>query len=277
MYQDSIVNFATSGEHKAHIVRTQLFDFLIGAAMAGAYIGFGDIIMFPAGAHVDPAWAHLIMGAVFSSALTIVVFAGSELFTGTAMYMPLAVLTRRAGVVDMILVWVAAWVGNLIGAVVLAGLFHLAGGGVLLGDGSQEFFAVVSAKMSASSLALFARGILCNWLVCLAIWMAGRTDNAAAKIMLIFWPITIFVAAGYEHSVANMFTFSMALLGDHPANITLAGAVHNLIWVTLGNLIGGAIFMALGYWAQFQSSGHVSFVPATTPIRTGASHKQSQT
>jgi len=209
--------------------------------------------------------------------LTIVVFAGSELFTGTAMYMPLAVLTRRAGVVDMILVWVAAWVGNLIGAVVLAGLFHLAGGGVLLGDGSQEFFAVVSAKMSASSLALFARGILCNWLVCLAIWMAGRTDNAAAKIMLIFWPITIFVAAGYEHSVANMFTFSMALLGDHPANITLAGAVHNLIWVTLGNLIGGAIFMALGYWAQFQSSGHVSFVPATTPIRTGASHKQSQT
>lgn len=277
MYQDSIVNFATSGEHKAHIVRTQLFAFLIGAAMAGAYIGFGDIIMFTAGAHVDPAWAHLIMGAVFSSALTIVVFAGSELFTGTAMYMPLAVLTRRAGVVDMILVWVAAWVGNLIGAVVLAGLFHLAGGGVLLGDGSQEFFAVVSAKMSASSLALFARGILCNWLVCLAIWMAGRTDNAAAKIMLIFWPITIFVAAGYEHSVANMFTFSMALLGDHPANITLAGAVHNLIWVTLGNLIGGAIFMALGYWAQFQSSGHVSFVPATTPIRTGDSHKQSQT
>jgi nitrite transporter NirC len=267
MYQDSIDHFAQSGEEKAEEVRSHFPAFLIGAAMAGAYIGFGDIIMFTAGAHADPAWAHLVMGVVFSSALTIVVFAGSELFTGTAMYMPLAVLTRRSRVADMLLVWIAAWIGNLIGAVVLAGLFHLAGGGVLLGDGSQAFFSIVSAKMSAGSLELLARGILCNWLVCLAIWMAGRTENAAAKIMLIFWPITIFVAAGYEHSVANMFTFSMALMGEHPANITLAAAVHNLIWVTLGNLIGGAVFMALGYWLQVHGTGHVSFVPAPVRVR----------
>ncbi len=276
MYEDTIVNFAESGEHKALIVRRQFLAFLVGAAMAGAYIGFGDILMFTAGAHADAAWAHLIMGAVFSSALTIVVFAGSELFTGTAMYMPLAVLTRRAGLSDMLLVWCAAWIGNLIGAAILAGLFHMAGGGVLLGDGSQEFFSVVSAKMSAGGLELLARGILCNWLVCLAIWMAGRTDNAAAKIMLIFWPITIFVAAGYEHSVANMFTFAMALMGDHPANITLGGAVHNLVWVTLGNLIGGSIFMGLGYWVQFQSSGHVSFAPAPAAIRAEVSAKRNQ-
>ncbi len=276
MYEDTIVNFAESGEHKALLMRRQFLAFLVGAAMAGAYIGFGDILMFTAGAHADAAWAHLIMGAVFSSALTIVVFAGSELFTGTAMYMPLAVLTRRAGLSDMLLVWCAAWIGNLIGAAILAGLFHMAGGGVLLGDGSQEFFSVVSAKMSASGLELLARGILCNWLVCLAIWMAGRTDNAAAKIMLIFWPITIFVAAGYEHSVANMFTFAMALMGDHPANITLGGAVHNLVWVTLGNLIGGSIFMGLGYWVQFQSSGHVSFAPAPAAIRAEVSAKRNQ-
>ncbi len=276
MYQDSITTFAESGGHKALIVRTQFFAFLVGAAMAGAYIGFGDIVMFTAAAHVDPAWAHLIMGIVFSSALTIVVFAGSELFTGTAMYMPLAMLTGRAGVTDTLLVWCSAWIGNLFGAVILASLFHMAGGGVLLGDGSQAFFSAVSAKMSAGSLELFARGILCNWLVCLAIWMAGRTDNAAAKIMLIFWPITIFVAAGYEHSVANMFTFSMALIGDHPANITVGGAVHNLIWVTLGNLIGGSVFMALGYWVQFHSTGHVSFVPApvTVPARNSADRNE---
>jgi nitrite transporter NirC len=104
----------------------------------------------------------------------------------------------------------------------------MAGGGVLLGDGSQTFFSIVSAKMSAGSVELVARGILCNWLVCLAIWMAGRTDNAAAKIMLIFSPITIFVAAGYEHSVANMFIFSMALMGDHPATSPLS--VRSTIW-----------------------------------------------
>ncbi|MDI7864228.1 formate/nitrite transporter family protein [Rhizobiaceae bacterium n13] len=276
MYQDSITSFAESGAHKALVVRTQPFAFLIGAAMAGAYIGFGDILMFTVAAHVDPAWMHLVMGVVFSSALTIVVFAGSELFTGTAMYMPLAVLTRRARISDMLFVWCSAWMGNLIGAVILAGLFHMAGGGVLLGDGSQSFFAAVSAKMSAGSLALFARGILCNWLVCLAIWMAGRTDNAAAKIMLIFWPITIFVAAGYEHSVANMFTFAMALMGDHPENITLAGAAHNMVWVTLGNLVGGAVFMALGYWAQFRSSGHVSFVPTTAAVRVKVSADRSR-
>jgi nitrite transporter NirC len=91
--------------------------------------------------------------------------------------------------------------------------------------------------------------------------MAARTDNAAAKIMLIFWPITIFVAAGYEHSVANMFTFAMALIGEHPKDITLAGAAHNLLWVTLGNLVGGSVFMAAGYWLQGRNDGHVSFAP----------------
>ncbi len=270
MYEDSVNNLAEAGAHKAQVVKTQFFAFLIGAAMAGAYIGFGDVLMFTAGAHADPAWSHLVMGVVFSSALTIVVFAGSELFTGTAMYMPLAVLTRRAGIGDMIAVWCAAWVGNLVGAVILAGLIYLAGGGVMLGDGSAAFFTIVSGKMSAGSLALLARGILCNWLVCLAIWMAGRTDNAAAKIMLIFWPITIFVASGFEHSVANMFTFSLALIGDHPADVTFAGAAHNLVWVTLGNILGGAIFMALGYWAQFYSSGHVSFTPEAMPVRIRA-------
>jgi nitrite transporter len=270
MYEDSVNSFAEAGAHKAQVVKTQLLAFLIGAAMAGAYIGFGDVLMFTVGAHVDPAWSHLVMGVVFSSALTIVVFAGSELFTGTAMYMPLAALTGRARIVDVIAVWCAAWIGNLVGAVILAGLIHLAGGGVMLGDGSVEFFAIVSGKMSAGSLTLLARGILCNWLVCLAIWMAGRTDNAAAKIMLIFWPITIFVASGFEHSVANMFTFSLALIGDHPPGVTIAGAAHNLVWVTLGNLIGGAVFMALGYWAQFYSSGHVSFTPEAMTVRISA-------
>jgi nitrite transporter NirC len=270
MYEDSVNSFAEAGAHKAQVVRTQFLAFLIGAAMAGAYIGFGDVLMFTAGAHVDPAWSHLVMGIVFSSALTIVVFAGSELFTGTAMYMPLAVLTRRARIGDVIAVWCAAWIGNLFGAVILAALIHLAGGGVMLGDGSAAFFKIVAGKMSAGSLELLARGILCNWLVCLAIWMAGRTENAAAKIMLIFWPITIFVASGFEHSVANMFTFSMALFGDHPAGVTLSGAIHNLVWVTIGNLIGGAVFMALGYWAQFYSSGHVSFTPQPAPTRVRA-------
>lgn len=258
MYQDTIDNFAAVGAHKAMMVRRHLFAFLIGSLMAGAYIGFGDIILFTSVAHVDAAYAHLLGGVVFASALTLCVFAGADLFTGTAMYMPFAVMKKQSSTLDMVLVWVSCWIGNLVGAIVLAALLHMAGGGVLLTDGSDAFFKAVAAKMGASSEALFARGLLCNWLVCLAIWMSARTKNDAAKLGLIFWPIMIFVASGFEHSVANMFAFAMALLGDHPANITLEGAIHNEIWVTLGNLVGGGVFMATGYWLQRGQTGHPS-------------------
>jgi nitrite transporter NirC len=258
MYQDTIANFAAVGEHKAQMVRRHLFAFLIGSMMAGAYIGFGDIILFTSIAHLDSAWSHLIGGSVFAAALTICVFAGSDLFTGTAMYMPFALANKQANLADVVMVWISCWIGNLAGAILLAAIFHMAGGGVLLGDGNTVFFNAVAAKMSASSSALFARGLLCNWLVCLAIWMSSRTKSDAAKLGLIFWPIMIFVASGFEHSVANMFAFAMALLGDHPANVTLEGAFHNEIWVTLGNLVGGGVMVAAGYLLQRRQTGHAS-------------------
>jgi nitrite transporter NirC len=149
------------------------------------------------------------------------------------------------------------WIGNLIGSVVLAVILHAAGGGVLLTDGSAVFFKAVSAKMSAPGLALFSKGLLCNWLVCLAIWMAARTNNDGAKLGLIFWPIFAFVASGFEHSVANMFVFALALIGEHPDEI----------FVTLGNLAGGAIFMGLGYWLQEGGIGHPS--KARVPASAG--------
>lgn len=148
--------------------------------------------------------------------------------------------------------------GNFAGAFLLAVLFKLGGGGVLLGDGSPAFFAAVAAKISAPAHELFARGIICNWLVCLAIWMSYRTENDAAKVFLIFWPIMIFVAAGFEHCVANMFAFSLALLGPHPATISVYGALHNLVFVTLGNIVGGGIMVAFGYWVQFAGTAQAA-------------------
>jgi len=258
MYAETIDKFAKTGAAKAALIARSPLAYLIGAAMAGVYIGFGDILMFSVGAHVDPAYAHLIMGSVFACALTFVIFAGSELFTGTAMYMPIAVLRGTTSPANMLLVWVVCWIGNVLGAVILAYILHMAGGGVLLTDGATGFFKAVSAKMSAPGSVLFAKGLLCNWLVCLAVWMAARTENDAAKLIVIFWAIFAFVASGFEHSVANMFVFALALIADHPADITFAGAVHNELFVTLGNLAGGAIFMGLGYWAQQRSEGHPS-------------------
>jgi len=266
MYTDTVDHFADVGSQKLAVLARAPFAFLIGAMMAGAYIGFGDILMFSVGAHVDPAYAHLIMGAVFACALTIVIFAGSELFTGMAMYMTCASLKRKSGLGGTVGVWAMCWIGNLAGCAILAYLVSLAGGGVLLGDGSAMFYKAVEAKMSAAGPALFARGVLCNWLVCLAIWMCSRTKSDAAKLGLIFWPIFAFVASGFEHSVANMFAFALALMGDHPAEITLAGALHNLLWVTLGNLVGGGLFVAMGYWAQ----GRAAVRTATAPLSGAA-------
>ncbi len=116
-----------------------------------------------------------------------------------------------------------------------------------------------AAKMNGSAIELLARAILCNWLVCLALWMAGRTSNDAAKCIVIFWCLFAFIASGFEHSVANMTLFSVALLGEHPESVSLAGMAHNLVWVTLGNLISGSLFMGVAYWLYSggNKSGHI--------------------
>ena len=100
----------------------------------------------------------------------------------------------------------------------------------------------------APEISLFARAVLCNWLVCLAIWMAGRTQSDAAKCIGIFWCLFGFIGSGYEHSVANMTLLVIALWGSHPDTVTWGGLVHNLFWVTIGNIVAGAGIMGVGYW-----------------------------
>ena len=112
---------------------------------------------------------------------------------------------------------------------------------------------VADYKMNSPATELIARGILCNWLVCLAIWMSARVKSESAKAIMIFWCLFAFIASGFEHSVANMTLLSLALLADHPESISLAGMAHNLIWVTLGNIIAGVFFMAIGYTAANQT------------------------
>jgi nitrite transporter NirC len=123
------------------------------------------------------------------------------------------------------------------------------GGGLALAGKSPLIINVAAAKMNAPALELVARAMLCNWLVCLAIWTSARMTNDAAKCIAIFWCLYAFIASGFEHSVANMTLLSIALMADHPANVTIAGMGWNLLWVTLGNVISGAGIMGLGYWA----------------------------
>jgi len=248
MYTDTINFLANLAVSKLALLKRNPVGFFIGSMMAGAYVGIGIILSFVVGSTADPAYQKLIMGASFGIALTLVVFAGSELFTGHTMYMTFGWLQRMTSGLNLTAVWLVVWIGNLVGSAGLAALFVLGGATGLVDDSSSFLNQVVSAKMNAPAIELMARAILCNWLVCLALWMSARTQNDAAKAIVIFWCLFAFVASGFEHSVANMTLFSIALLGEHPESVSLLGMGYNLFWVTLGNLLSGGLFMGLGYW-----------------------------
>ena len=248
MYRKSIDYFANFARDKVKALKRNPGGFFVGSMMAGAYVGFGIILIFVLGSAADPQSKKLIMGASFGIALTLVVFAGAELFTGHNMYMPLALFKKKITSNDLILVWVTVWVGNLVGSAFVGILFVLGGASGIIDVIDSFVNHVAIDKMNASVVQLLARAMLCNWLVCLALWMAARTSNDTAKCIVIFWCLFGFIASGFEHSVANMTLFSIALLGEHPEAVSLYGAGYNLFWVTIGNLLSGSLFMAGGYW-----------------------------
>jgi nitrite transporter NirC len=148
---------------------------------------------------------------------------------------------------EMIQNWAWCYLGNFLGASLFCILIFLSG--VFSSITSDHFLMIVAAnKMSLSTSELFFRGILCNWLVCLAIWCTLRTKNDAAKIMMILWILLTFIVSGYEHSIANMAILGLALIHPSPDTVTLAGYFSNIVPVTLGNIVGGTIFVGCLYW-----------------------------
>ncbi|HXQ49915.1 MAG TPA: nitrite transporter NirC [Stellaceae bacterium] len=249
MFLETVDQFAASAVAKSAFLKRSPLGFWISAMMAGAYVGLGIILIFSIGSDADPAYRGLIMGASFGIALTLVILAGSELFTGHTMVMSLGVLRGKVTLGELGACWTMSWLGNLAGCAVLALLFVAGGGGAMLHSKSNFIMAVATAKMTAPAVSLFARAVLCNWLVCLAIWMAGRTQSDAAKCIAIFWCLFGFIGSGYEHSIANMTLLLIALFSSHPDTVTWGGFAYNMIWVTLGNAVAGSVFMATAYWA----------------------------
>ncbi|AHD08915.1 formate/nitrite transporter family protein [Phaeobacter gallaeciensis] len=248
-YLTSITNFSDTAHSKRFLLENQPMEFFALAMMAGAYVGLGILLIFSVGQGVSESIRPIVMGASFGIALMLVIFAGSELFTGHTMYMTIGALTGRTSIKDLAKCWSVSWCGNLIGALFLAVLFVYGGGGRVLGsDDSNLVLDIAEKKMAADALALFLNGILCNWLVCLAIWTSSRVKSDTAKIALIWFCLYAFIAAGFEHSVANMTVFSVALLSEQNEAISLLGALRNLAFVSAGNAVAGAGIMGLGYW-----------------------------
>jgi nitrite transporter len=269
MVRGEIERVAAQAQAKADYLERAPSGYLILSVLAGAYLAFGITLIYCVGAPfaADGAAAQkLVMGCAFGVALTLVIFAGSELFTGNNMVCAIGALNESITWKMLGRIWGVSLIGNLAGSLGLAWL--IAQSGVLShAPQSDLLFKSVAAKMSLSGWELFTRGILCNWLVCLAVWMAGRTTSDAAKLLLIFWCLFAFVGSGFEHSIANQSLLGMALFLPHPDSITWNGFLWNQTWVIAGNVIGGSVFVGGLYWMVGRSRAslrHESIVPALT-------------
>ena len=201
MYSETITQCAANAARIVRLAKSNPISFWLSAAMAGAYIGLGIILIFTLGNLLEPALRPLVMGATFGIALTLVVIAGSELFTGHTMYLTFGLKCKEITHRQMWLVLPQTWLANLLGAIFVATLYYYAATPLLFSD-TSIIHSVALAKTTASAEALFFRGIFCNWLVCLAIWMACRVEGAA-KFIAIWWCLFAFVACGYEHCIAK--------------------------------------------------------------------------
>ncbi len=234
--------------------------------LAGVYIGFGaclaTLIGHDAAKYLGIGLSRLVTGAVFSVGLMLVVIAGAELFTGNNL-MLMSVLDRKAHFKKMLFKWFVVFVANFIGSVFLAYLYYKTNlwkmGDMAVGLSAIK---IANAKVGLTFTEAFTRGILCNWLVCLAVWMAIASREIIGKIFAIFFPIMAFVALGFEHSIANMYFIPLgiflkasSIFADPALNLSgltwSAFFVKNLIPVTIGNIIGGGFFVGLLYWMVY--------------------------
>lgn len=271
---------------------------MILGLLAGVYIGFGanlaTTIGCDAATYVGNGIGQLLFGGVFAVGLMLVVIGGSELFTGNNMFMVVGALDGTIGWGDVAKNWTLVWIANFIGSlllvyIVVGGFYGGESVGLFKGAIAAKAIAVAKGKVELTWLSAFCRAILCNWLVCMAVWLALASKDVIGKVWAIWFPIMAFVASGFEHSVANMYFIPMGLeLVNHPAVLDAAaklslskdlaaaatspeaiaamdtfknGALASLTWpkfimnnlipVTLGNIVGGGFFVGGLYWFSY--------------------------
>ncbi len=231
---------------------------IILSFLAGVYISMAGLIAIIAGYGMpsitdgNPGLVKLLMGATFPVGLMLVVLAGGELFTGNTAYFIPSVMNGEQPLKNMFRNWALVWCGNFIGALFfgyfLVHLTHVVDGEVW----NNGFAKIAHSKTSYPFYVTMLKGVGANWLVCLAMWLAMASKNVTGKIIGMWWPVMVFVAIGYEHSIANMFFLPMAMFKG-VTDITIIDLfVKNLIPATVGNIIGGSIFVAMAYWYSLQ-------------------------
>jgi formate transporter len=229
-----------------------LVPLVVLGVLAGAFIAFGAMFftLTVTGSNLGFGLTRLAGGIVFSLGLILVVIAGAELFTGNNLIV-MAWADRKVTTIQLLRNWVIVYLANFVGAAATAVMVFWSG--VLsLDDGAVAATAgaIAAGKVSLPFFEAFVRGVLCNALVCLAIWLAIGARRVTGKILAIVFPIAAFVALGFEHSIANMYFLPLGWLLDTPG-VTGAATIANLVPVTLGNIVGGSVLVALVYWVCY--------------------------
>lgn len=259
------------------LAKTELpiWKLLLLGVLAGTYIAFAAFSSNMAAFNLlsnqnSYGLGRVIAGCIFAGGLVMVVLCGAELFTGNVLMLT-GVLDGRVRLTAMLKNWLFVYIGNFIGSVFVAWL--IANSGLL--DSSAGLLGALTVKIAAGKIALtygnaLTLGILCNWLVCLAVWAATGARDTTGKVLAIFFPICMFVTSGFEHSVANMFyipvgIFAKANYAEAAISIGMSRSVlddlgwssflfANLLPVTIGNIIGGSVFVAFVYWIVYSKN-----------------------
>lgn len=249
MFKETKDALSNAAVKKAGFLKKSLGRYLVASSWAGTFVGLGIILIMVVGsfgASIGSPFTKMLMGLSFGIALSLVIMAGSELFTGNNLIMTVGALDKKVSWMDAIKVWLASYAGNFIGSFIIGGLFVMTS---ISGTGVGDFvLKVAEAKMTGAFFPLLVKGILCNLLVCLAVLCSVKMKSESGKLIMIFWCLFAFITAGFEHSIANMTIFAIGLLMPHPETVTVAGMFANLIPVTIGNFIGGAIMLGATYF-----------------------------
>ncbi|MCD7818662.1 MAG: formate/nitrite transporter family protein [Lachnospiraceae bacterium] len=250
MFHTEIEAVGNGAKGKISLLENNPLGYFLMAILAGVYIGFGCILMGTVGGLFTAGGSYatrLVNGIVFSVGLCMVTMAGAELFTGNNFVMAIGGLSKAVSWSKVVKLWVVCWIGNLVGSVLIALVFTMTG--IPAGSDIGSYLASTAAtKMSGSVPALFSKAILCNICVCVAIWCGTKLKSEGAKIAMNFCCVVTFVTCGFEHSVANMTFLTIGLLNPNGAEVSLIGLIYNLVIVTIGNIVGGVVCVALPYW-----------------------------
>lgn len=247
MYNEEMDALCHSAEKKIGLYNNGILKYIMISLLGGLFVGLGVMLLYTVGGildHANFAGTKIIMGISFGVALSLVMMAGVDLFTSNSLVMTIGALYKKVSGLDMAKILIASYIGNVIGSII--GAFVYVQSNAATSYVTEFILKSAEGKMGTPAMDLFFKGILCNILVCLAAWCTYKLKSESAKLIMIFWCLYTFITSGFEHSIANMTLFSMSIMMPHTGfAVSIAGAAHNLFWVSIGNFIGGTLFLAL--------------------------------